>query len=177
MPPKVQSLRLKNKTFDFVHVPLHFVDDLREDVFANKNNKTLRETLAHRRYASLAAACATKYSQHLDSPLGEVLLRLKVSGDAFYQTVSEPLRRPRIFDLFHLRPVRARSSRRLRLLLQRRSGVHRPMQGLHEETGQPRLWEDSSQELLSRRAGDELPPQRPDRRRDFRCDAVALPDG
>ena len=85
MPPKVRSLRLANKTFDFVHVPLHFVDDRCEDVFANKNNKTLRETLAHPRYASLAATCAAKYSQHLDSPLGEVLLQLKVSGDAFYK--------------------------------------------------------------------------------------------
>ena len=90
MPPKVRSLGLENKTFHFVHVPLHFVGDRNEDVFGDKNNKTLRETLAHRRYASLAATCAAEYSQHLDSPLGEVLLRLKVSGDAFYQRFLNP---------------------------------------------------------------------------------------
>ena len=118
MPPKVRSLRLKDNTFDFVHIPLHFVGDRSEDVFADKNNKTLRETLAHRRYASFAATCAAKYSQHLDSPLGEVLLRLKGLRRCLLPTVSEPVRRPGIFDLFYLRPIRTGNSRRLHLLLQ-----------------------------------------------------------
>ena len=85
MPRTVQSLRLNNKPYEFVHVPLDFVNDRRNDVFANKNNKTLRETLAHRRYETLAATCVVNYPQHLDSPLGDVLLQLKVSGDPFYK--------------------------------------------------------------------------------------------
>ena len=90
MPPKVRSLRLKDKSFDFVHVPLRFVDDRSEDIFADKNNKTLRETLAHRRYASLAAACATKYSQHLDSFLSENSQRIDYIGEKGAKSGFEP---------------------------------------------------------------------------------------
>ena len=85
MPRSVRSLRLNNKPYEFTHVPLSFATGRRKDVFANKNNKTLRETLAHRRYKTLAANCVANYPQHLDSPLGDVLLQLKVSGDPFYE--------------------------------------------------------------------------------------------
>ena len=85
-----RSLTLHGKSYNFVHVPLKFANDRRESVFADKNNKTVRETLAHRRYKSLAAACVTDYSQHLDSPLGQVLLELKLSGDSFYQRFLNP---------------------------------------------------------------------------------------
>lgn len=85
-----RSLTLHGKSYNFVHVPLKFANDRRENVFADKNNKTVRETIAHRRYKSLAAACGTDYSQHLDSPLGQVLLELKLSGDSFYQRFLNP---------------------------------------------------------------------------------------
>ena len=85
MSSTVRSLRLRNKTYQFVHVSLDFVNDRREDLFGDKNNKTLRETLAHRRYQNLASVCVDKYPEHLDSRLGEVLLQLKISGDPFYK--------------------------------------------------------------------------------------------
>ena len=81
----VRVLRLDGKSYEFVHVALDFVGDQYEDVFAHKNNKTLRETLGHRRYQALAPVCYANYSQHLDSPLGEVLHQLKTSGDPFYR--------------------------------------------------------------------------------------------
>ncbi len=40
--------------FEFVRVPLRFDDGTHSGVFAQKNNKTLEQTLAHRRYAGLA---------------------------------------------------------------------------------------------------------------------------
>ena len=79
------SLRLHNKTYQFVRVSLDFVNDRQADVFGGKNNKTLRETLAHRRYQALASVCVAEYPEHLDSPLGEALLQLKASGDPFYK--------------------------------------------------------------------------------------------
>ena len=85
MSSTVRSLRLHNKTYQFVHVSLNFVNDRRENVFGNKNNKTLRETLAHRRYQSLASVCEARYPGYLDSPLGKVLLQLKASGDLLYK--------------------------------------------------------------------------------------------
>ena len=85
MSSSVLSLRLHNKPYQFVHVSLDFVNDRRENVFGDKNNRTLRETLAHRRYHNLASVCVAEYPEHLDSPLGEVLLQLKDSGDPFYK--------------------------------------------------------------------------------------------
>jgi len=40
--------------FEFVRVPLWFNGGTHSDVFAQKSNKTLEQTLAHRRYAGLA---------------------------------------------------------------------------------------------------------------------------
>ena len=84
MPP-VRVLQLDGKSYESVHVVLDFVNDQHENVFARKNNKTLRETLGHRRYLGLASVCHANYSQHLDSPLGEVLYQLKTCGDPFYR--------------------------------------------------------------------------------------------
>ena len=86
MIPAVRSLRLYQTTLiEFGRVDLHFVNDRRENVFAGKNNKTVRETLNHRRYRSLVQACTDDYSGDLDSPLGKFLLQLKRSGDLFYR--------------------------------------------------------------------------------------------
>ena len=84
MPP-VRLLQLDGSSYEFVHVALDFANDQREDVFAQKNNKTLRETLGHPRYSGLAKVCHAGYSQHLDSPLGQMLRQLKASGDPFYR--------------------------------------------------------------------------------------------
>ena len=84
MPKTVRSLTVGGKSYDFVQVPLNFLNDRRENVFADKNNKTLRETLDHRRYRSLSERCRDGYRHHLDSALGDVLLLLKNGGDPFY---------------------------------------------------------------------------------------------
>ena len=89
MSPATRSLRLRETTLEFSHVPLHFVNDRRENVFANKNNKTLRETLAHRRYRSWREG-KVNYADHLDSRLGDFLVQLKLSGDPFYQRFLNP---------------------------------------------------------------------------------------
>jgi len=68
----------------FRQVALHFEDGDQLDVFALKNNKSVRETLMHRRYAKLASE-TKKYSSSEDMRLGEFLLSLKRDGDAFYK--------------------------------------------------------------------------------------------
>ncbi|MCY4012596.1 MAG: hypothetical protein OXG82_07780 [Gammaproteobacteria bacterium] len=69
---------------------MDFTHDQIEDVFSGKNNKTLRETITHRRYKALAQVCEASYEQHLDSPLGEVLRQLKSSGGPFYKQFLNP---------------------------------------------------------------------------------------
>lgn len=70
--------------FVFRPVDLQFEGSQRENVFALKNNKSVGETLKHRRYANLASD-AEKYLSLLDIPLGEFLLKLKQDGDQFYK--------------------------------------------------------------------------------------------
>ena len=81
---KLQS-RIPNTIYEFRPVELVFETDTYIDVFGNKNNKTLSETLAHRRYAKLKQDAEDKYSKFLAEPLGEFLLALKISSDDFYQ--------------------------------------------------------------------------------------------
>ena len=71
-------------------MPLGFTGSPYADVFGRKNNKSLAETLAHRRYAKLARETMTRYPQALDVPLGKFLLALKQQGDAFYRRFLNP---------------------------------------------------------------------------------------
>lgn len=87
---KTRTLKLNGKSYSFEHVSLDFVNDRQENVFAAKNNKTLRETLAHHRYKNLAHKCEATYPRHLDSPLGKFLLTLKKSGNSFYKRFLNP---------------------------------------------------------------------------------------
>lgn len=70
--------------YSFRHVALRFDGPVGGDAFALKNNKSLAETLAHRRYKGLARE-AEDHSALLDMPLGEFLLGLKRNGDTFYK--------------------------------------------------------------------------------------------
>ncbi|MBK9596236.1 MAG: hypothetical protein IPO57_13075 [Rhodocyclales bacterium] len=78
-----QSLR-----FRLVH--LVFLAHGIRDVFANKNNKSLRETLAHRRYQSLSKSVLSQYPSSLDKPLGCFLAELKTKGDVTYRRFLNP---------------------------------------------------------------------------------------
>ena len=69
---------------EFVRVPLRFEGGTYVDAFAQKNNKTLRETLDHQRYAGVAKAVLPKYAPSLAMPLGSFLIDLKRKGDATY---------------------------------------------------------------------------------------------
>ncbi|MDP5220238.1 hypothetical protein Q5Y75_23900 [Ruegeria sp. 2205SS24-7] len=71
-------------TREFVSVPLRFGCERFRNVFAHKNNKTLRETLLHKRYKKLSSTATERFRASLDLPLGDFLLNLKKSGDAFY---------------------------------------------------------------------------------------------
>ena len=98
MPPKVRSLRLEDKTFDFVHVPLHFVDrpkpgrfrqQEQQDSSRDADSSSVHESDRHVRRRVLATpGLAFGRSPSSTQGLRRCLL----------PTVSEPVRRPRIFD-------------------------------------------------------------------------------
>jgi hypothetical protein len=73
------------KFYGFQPVALTFVEGAHTNLFSLKNNKTLRQTLEHPRYAKLYAETLARYSDSLNRPLGEFLLDLKLTGDQFYK--------------------------------------------------------------------------------------------
>ena len=64
---------------------LSFDEQVYKNVFSTKNNKTLSETLSHRRYQSLKSAAERNYSSCLNMPLGSFILLLKQNEDDFYK--------------------------------------------------------------------------------------------
>lgn len=74
----------------FEYSELTFLATGLKDVFAAKNNKTLRGTLTHRRYAGLAGEVQAKYAASLELPLGTFLADLKSRGDPFYRRFLNP---------------------------------------------------------------------------------------
>lgn len=70
---------------DFEIIPLTFEKETHTNVFAKKNNKSVAETLDHRRYSKLAQRTQDVYSDFLDQPLGSFLLSLKELNDDFYR--------------------------------------------------------------------------------------------
>jgi hypothetical protein len=71
-------------TLNFTPVTLNFDVTAVTNVFAQKNNKTLAETINHQRYAHLAEEVRAKYRHGLSEPLGTFLYQLKLEGDFFY---------------------------------------------------------------------------------------------
>ena len=70
--------------YEFRNVALDFEGKSYADAFAQKNNKTVAETLNHKRYAKLKDETLAKYPLSTDMPLGTFLLSLKSEGDPFY---------------------------------------------------------------------------------------------
>jgi len=70
---------------EFLHLPLKFESGTHSNAFAQKNNKTLGQTLAHRRYAGLADVVLPKYASFLTVQLGTFLYGLKRDGDEDYR--------------------------------------------------------------------------------------------
>ena len=71
--------------YEFVNVALRFENVQIENVFQNKNNKTLSETLQHRRYKKFTSEVSRQYPNSLNDPLGKFLYGLKVNADDFYK--------------------------------------------------------------------------------------------
>ena len=69
----------------FLQIPISFDENTYTDIFALKNNKTLSETLSHKRYVKFLPEITEKYSECLSQPLGEFLITLKENGDEFYK--------------------------------------------------------------------------------------------
>lgn len=78
------KLSWENNQYKFTPVILLFSNTLFENVFANKNNKTLGQTLLHRRYEAFTEESSLRYPEYLGFSLGKFLLTLKENGDRFY---------------------------------------------------------------------------------------------
>ncbi len=68
----------------FIPAGLRFIEGSRTNVFAQKNNKTVAETLTHHRYQRLTTETEARYPTSLNKKLGIFLSILKASGDPFY---------------------------------------------------------------------------------------------
>jgi len=78
------KLNWNSRQFEFTPVTIRFENGQFTDVFAQKNNKTLNQTLVHRRYNPLAEETRRRYPNQLATPLGVFLLALKQNKDQFY---------------------------------------------------------------------------------------------
>jgi hypothetical protein len=72
------------KEYVFVEAKLYFYGDVYTNVFENKNNKTLWETIAHKRYSHLKNDISENYAQYLDVGMGTFVKCLKKINDQFY---------------------------------------------------------------------------------------------
>ena len=77
-------------TLKFQEVPISFIARGLGNLFTKKNNKSVRETLGHHRYGSLAALVQTRYPASIDIPLGQFLNDLKANGDPVYRRFLNP---------------------------------------------------------------------------------------
>jgi len=79
------KLRCGDREYEFIQVALVFEGNSYQDVFSHKNNKTVAQTLKHRRYAKLKEEVERRYPGSLEKPLGKFLAQLKKAGDGFYR--------------------------------------------------------------------------------------------
>ena len=80
----------ENREMIFINVPLVFESGFDKNVFAKKNNKTVRETLLEPKYAKLSLKVQRNYTGSLEMPLGEFLLQLKEENNPFYREFLNP---------------------------------------------------------------------------------------
>ncbi len=78
------KIAVQGHQLEFVQIPIIFHQHGIVNLFSEKNNKTLANTLSSRRYASLLREIKSRYPQSLNDGLGKFLCRLKASGDDFY---------------------------------------------------------------------------------------------
>ncbi len=78
------KIAVQEHQLEFIQVPISFHQHGIVNLFAEKNNKTLSETLSSKRYASLSREVQRRYPNSLNDKLGEFLYRLKLNNDNFY---------------------------------------------------------------------------------------------
>ncbi len=86
----VLAITVDYRRLEFHRTNLAFLDQGCVNVFAQKNNKTVEQTLRHRRYAKLSTIIARRYPSSMHEPLGQFLLMLKCSGDLLYKRFLNP---------------------------------------------------------------------------------------
>jgi len=88
--PSSLNLVVAGRKLRFLRVPLAFIAHGLTDVFAKKNNKSLRETLEHPRYKSLSDPVIRQHTDAMDVPLGAFLADLKSRGNELYRRFLNP---------------------------------------------------------------------------------------
>lgn len=83
-------ITVEGVTLDFQPVPLVFLDKNLVNIFAQKNNKTVRETLLHKRYSKFDRKITENFLAELDMPLGSFLFKLKLAGNPIYKSFLNP---------------------------------------------------------------------------------------
>ncbi len=78
------KLAVLSQTLQFLPVKLQFHAFGIVDLFGQKNDKTVEQTLASRKYSCLSPEVQRRYGNSLFQPLGKFLLQLKTGGDVFY---------------------------------------------------------------------------------------------
>ena len=78
------KLSVQENQLEFIQILLKFRKYDIVNLFAEKNNKTLGETLLSSRYASLSKEVQRQYPNSLNEKLGKFLYKLKISDDDFY---------------------------------------------------------------------------------------------
>jgi len=74
-----------NTELVFQKIQLIFQANNIENIFSEKNNKTVKETLTSSKYVKIANDANEKYAEYLSHKLGTFLLLLKKQGDSFYR--------------------------------------------------------------------------------------------
>ncbi|MCE5193733.1 hypothetical protein LLF88_07380 [bacterium] len=78
------EILVQGRRLEPIAVPMSFGRCDIDNVFAEKNNKTLAETLSGRRYTKLSEEIRCHYPGSLDDRLGRFLQRLKMGNDSLY---------------------------------------------------------------------------------------------
>jgi hypothetical protein len=73
------------RSYEFEPVELTFIEGQHTNLFSLKNNKTLRQTIEHPKYAKFFDEVTSHHTDDLDKPLGRFLLDLKAQGNKFYR--------------------------------------------------------------------------------------------
>jgi hypothetical protein len=83
-PVKDKTLACNGAAYTFKETMLHFDGNTYSNVFCEKNNKTLAQTINGEKYRHLEEETRTCYSGYLNEKLGSFLKQLKENGDLFY---------------------------------------------------------------------------------------------